>query len=185
MTSDQVHLRDYVPQDHDAVLQMDNSITVGQSWEVSSDGGSFGLALQTVDPAWIKRYDLTDDLTNPTWDQAWVAEAGTEIVAFACTRYEAWNRRQILMDLFVDGNHRGKGVGRTLMSQAIDLAARNGADHVWLETSNVNTLAVRFYEHLGFTISGFDLTHYSGISDAGEAALFLSLHMPTAGRPTQ
>ncbi len=53
-------------------------------------------------------------------------------------------------------------------------AERLDAEHLWLETSNLNVSAAEFYTSVGFEICGFDLTHYAGTAAAEEFAIFMS-----------
>lgn len=56
-----------------------------------------------------------------------------------------------IRDLFVDPDHFGRGLGRTLFEEALRYARGNGAIRITL-TSDPN--AQSFYEHLGFACVG-------------------------------
>jgi ribosomal protein S18 acetylase RimI-like enzyme len=56
-----------------------------------------------------------------------------------------------LAELYVTPERRGRGVGRALMKAAIDVARRQGADHIDLGTSEDDVAARALYESLGFT----------------------------------
>lgn len=62
------------------------------------------------------------------------------------TGMEGYIPENILVYIAVDGSHRGKGIGKTLMQKAIDLAQGDIALHV--EPDNP---ARHLYEKLGFT----------------------------------
>lgn len=49
---------------------------------------------------------------------------------------------------------RGRGLGRRLMTEAIDAARRNGMERIELEVFASNTRAVALYESLGFAREG-------------------------------
>ncbi len=55
-----------------------------------------------------------------------------------------------LAELYVVPDHRGRGLGRALMEAAIDVARREGADHMELGTSEDDVAARSLYESLGF-----------------------------------
>lgn len=46
----------------------------------------------------------------------------------------------------------GIGVGRTLVEQLIDTAAKNHCHRIWLITTNDNLNAIRFYQKRGFAL---------------------------------
>jgi ribosomal protein S18 acetylase RimI-like enzyme len=56
-----------------------------------------------------------------------------------------------LAELYVVPERRGQGLGRGLMEAAIELARREGADHMDLGTSEDDVAARALYESLGFT----------------------------------
>jgi ribosomal protein S18 acetylase RimI-like enzyme len=56
-----------------------------------------------------------------------------------------------LAELYVAPDHRGRGLGRALMEDAIRLAREEGADYMDLGTSEDDTAARGLYESLGFS----------------------------------
>jgi GNAT superfamily N-acetyltransferase len=56
-----------------------------------------------------------------------------------------------LAELYVVPERRGQGLGRALMEAAIDLARREGADHMLLGTGEDDAVARALYESLGFS----------------------------------
>jgi ribosomal protein S18 acetylase RimI-like enzyme len=56
-----------------------------------------------------------------------------------------------LAELYVVPERRGHGLGRALMEAAIELARRNGADHMDLGTSEDDVAARALYQSLGFS----------------------------------
>ena len=56
----------------------------------------------------------------------------------------------ILNDLFVDKEHRKKGVGENLIKTTMDFARQNGAKFVELSTAVDNYTAQSLYEQVGF-----------------------------------
>lgn len=141
---------------------------------VRQDGDSFLIETQPLDQPTVKAFDLRTEVGNAAWDSAWVAEGPDGIVGFAATGFEDWNRRQVLLHLYVSRTFRRRGIGRELVSEAARQGRANEADHLWLETSNSNAPAVRAYEHMGFGLCGLDVTLYDGTAARGEIGLFMS-----------
>jgi ribosomal protein S18 acetylase RimI-like enzyme len=56
-----------------------------------------------------------------------------------------------LAELYVVPQRRGRGLGRALMNAAIDVARREGADHMDLATAEDDVAARALYESLGFS----------------------------------
>jgi ribosomal protein S18 acetylase RimI-like enzyme len=56
-----------------------------------------------------------------------------------------------LEDLYVDGAARGTGLGRALVTAALERAIARGCRRVELDVNEQNTDALAFYERLGFT----------------------------------
>jgi ribosomal protein S18 acetylase RimI-like enzyme len=55
---------------------------------------------------------------------------------------------------YVDRDHQGKGLARTLMDAAVDVARELGAATLWLGVWEHNPRAIRFYEKCGFRDAG-------------------------------
>ena len=56
--------------------------------------------------------------------------------------------------LYVRASHRGRGLGRDLMDEAIRLGRRSGRRSLQLGVWESNTAAIAFYEHVGFKACG-------------------------------
>ena len=56
-----------------------------------------------------------------------------------------------LAELYVVPASRGRGLGRTLMNEAMRLAREQGADYMDLNTAETDVVARKLYESLGFT----------------------------------
>ncbi|WP_072679354.1 N-acetyltransferase [Arcobacter sp. LA11] len=56
----------------------------------------------------------------------------------------------ILNDLFVDENHRQKGIAKMLMNQATQMAIKSGSKGIFLQTALENKKAQTLYEELGY-----------------------------------
>ena len=55
---------------------------------------------------------------------------------------------------------RGKGIGKALVSEAMDFCRKNGAVKLMLEVRKSNTVAISLYESLGFIPVGVSKNHY-------------------------
>ena len=66
----------------------------------------------------------------------------------------------ILYDLYVDQNHRGKGIGRLLMNQASKHAKDNGFKRLELSTAITNVIGQSLYESLNYQRDE-DFYHYA------------------------
>jgi ribosomal protein S18 acetylase RimI-like enzyme len=56
-----------------------------------------------------------------------------------------------LAELYVQPDHRGKGLGRALMEAAMEFARARGADYMDLGTAESDVAARALYESLGFS----------------------------------
>ncbi len=81
-----------------------------------------------------------------------VAGEGPDGLAVLRFRPAIWSGASecYLAELYVAPNQRGNGLGRALLEAAIELARREGADHIDLATGEEDTAARRLYESLGF-----------------------------------
>jgi ribosomal-protein-alanine N-acetyltransferase len=70
--------------------------------------------------------------------------------------------------------HRGKGVGKALMLEAIDGVLSRKSDEIYLEVRISNTQAIRMYQNLGFQIKSKLRTYYRDGEDAYLMALEFS-----------
>jgi ribosomal protein S18 acetylase RimI-like enzyme len=81
-----------------------------------------------------------------------VADPGPAGLAVLRFRPSLWSKALecYLAELYVVPDRRGQGIGRALMTAAIDLARRTGADYMDLGTSEDDVAARSLYESLGF-----------------------------------
>lgn len=56
-----------------------------------------------------------------------------------------------LQELYVVPSLRGQGIGRALLTEAVELSRKRGADGIDLNTGEADTAARRLYESMGFT----------------------------------
>jgi ribosomal protein S18 acetylase RimI-like enzyme len=92
-----------------------------------------------------------------------VAEEGGRLIG-ACLglmTFSTWRGAPGLyvVDLFVDGQARGRNVGLALLRASARRFARRGAKFIKLEVDETNTGAQRFYARLGFAKKSEDRLH--------------------------
>jgi ribosomal-protein-alanine N-acetyltransferase len=61
--------------------------------------------------------------------------------------------------LYISAPYRGQGIGRTLMSRALEICARSLFKHVFLEVEPRNVAAMRLYDRCGFRKIGQMVTY--------------------------
>jgi ribosomal protein S18 acetylase RimI-like enzyme len=167
-------IRPYVDDDLRQVLALDTSFPVDEVYCIARDGDSFVVASERLSVPSKKAYDLGQEVPAAEWDEAHVAVHQGELVGFTATHFAAWHRRQGIQHLYVSPGWRRRGVGRALVDTVRATAIKNGASHLWLETSNVNAEAVNAYKRMGFTLCGLDLSFYKGTPEHGEVGLLMS-----------
>ena len=83
-----------------------------------------------------------------------IAEAGGQIVGWlhaAVTESIEADPFVVVGGLVVDRDHRGQGIGRTLLEHAEAWAKHQGCAIVRVWSSTLRTASHEFYEHLGYT----------------------------------
>ncbi len=75
--------------------------------------------------------------------------------------YDKWNNRMRVWEFLVKEEYRGRGIGKSLMDQAVRTAKEKGARMLVLETQTNNSDAIGFYLSFGFEFIGLDTAAYS------------------------
>jgi GNAT superfamily N-acetyltransferase len=115
-------------------------------------------------------HDFNTEYDEPTPEAAQIAERMRELMAGGDTavllggagphglavlrfRPSIWSRALecYLAELYVVPARRGRGLGRALMSAAIEFARESGADYMDLNTAETDVAARARYESLGFS----------------------------------
>lgn len=102
---------------------------------------------------------IADDITELTWRRVFdlasaifmrVAEVDGVVMGFAlCLTHEGtWTRTLdcYLEDLFVDADARGKGVGRALLDDLVELSKARGWTRLYWHTNETNATARKLYD---------------------------------------
>jgi ribosomal-protein-alanine acetyltransferase len=93
-----------------------------------------------------------------------VAMIGDEIVGYA--GLAAAGDQADVQTIAVHERHRRAGIGRALMTELLDEAARRGAERVFLEVRADNPPAQAMYERFGFERIGVRRRYYDDGTDA-------------------
>lgn len=95
------------------------------------------------------------------------------LVGMVDVEQEVWRDAAWVWNIAVDRSYRGKGLGRELMEHIIAWGRRRGLRAIILETQTNNWSACRFYQRLGFQLTGIDDHYYTNQDVANrEVALF-------------
>lgn len=163
-----------------ALARTDFSITIRQEAVPPFDGPHL-INFQSVAP-----YEKTYPFNKALYEEASASErmvATVNILAetvgyIAVSR--AWNQCAEIDEIMISRSHRGAGLGRALMDEAVVWAKENLLSIIRLETQTSNVSACRFYERYGFKLGGYDRHLYDALdaSPSPETALFWYLHLP-------
>jgi [ribosomal protein S18]-alanine N-acetyltransferase len=93
-----------------------------------------------------------------------VAVCEETVIGYVCMT-SLFEEAQI-MDIAVAPEHRGRGVGRMLMEQAIVIAREKGAERLVLEVRESNVAAIALYERFGFVHYWVRKGYYEGKENA-------------------
>jgi ribosomal protein S18 acetylase RimI-like enzyme len=86
---------------------------------------------------------------------------------------EAWRNAGFVWNIAIDRVHRDYGLGHELMARVIKWGRRKGLRAIILETQTNNWPACRFYQQIGFELTGIDDHYYTNHDVADkEVALF-------------
>lgn len=97
--------------------------------------------------------ELDADLENPTayYQHLWLLRLDRAVVGSAALT-PAENGVAMLKRMYLLPEHRGRGLGRQLLSLAIETAAHDGCQQITLDTSDRQSDAIRLYEGAGFNL---------------------------------
>lgn len=103
-------------------------------------------------------YDAFEEMARDPNNMLLIAEqngetVGTLQMTFIVGLSRKGSRRALIEAVRVASGHRGKGLGRDIILQAIEFAREKGCAMVQLTTDKSRKDAHRFYESLGFVAS--------------------------------
>ncbi|MCL4329133.1 MAG: GNAT family N-acetyltransferase [Candidatus Thermoplasmatota archaeon] len=100
------------------------------------------------------------------WPEAFfVCHEGNRILGFLCgSKYSRTEARVLL--IAIRNDFRRSGLGEELMARFEDLAKKSGFVALRLEVKKENEGAMKFYRHLGFSVTATLPSYYSDFSDA-------------------
>jgi ribosomal protein S18 acetylase RimI-like enzyme len=165
------------PEDAEAVSGIDATFEAAEMLALDHVGFDFRLRRVPVNPPVRKDFPLGEiDRERGT---TLLAIAGGSVVAVACADLHEWNNRLAITHFYVDARSRRKGIGAELMNGVVLRGQQLYADHLWVETSNLNVPAIEAYRRWGFTLCGMDTALYGDTAARGEVAVFLSRPLRT------
>ncbi|MGI8467814.1 MAG: ribosomal protein S18-alanine N-acetyltransferase [Pyrinomonadaceae bacterium] len=83
-----------------------------------------------------------------------VAQINEVPVGFLVMRLIISNSEAELYNIGISKENRRKGIGKSLIQQAISLCGLKNIENVWLEVRQSNKNAIDFYRSVGFQIAG-------------------------------
>jgi ribosomal-protein-alanine N-acetyltransferase len=103
----------------------------------------------------------------------WVCESQGKVVGYSLLSLAVGEAH--ILNISVDPDEQGHGIGRKMMENAIDYA-RGRAETVFLEVRPSNTAAITLYERLGFNEIGIRRGYYPA-ENGREDAIMLALQL--------
>jgi GNAT superfamily N-acetyltransferase len=117
----------------------------------------FSLEQEFAPDLMLQAEALTLLIDAPQRGTVWVAREGEQLVGMVSLQYlfstALGGPVAILEDMVVAASHRGQGLGRRLIEQAVAHARAQGCRRITLLTDRENLAAQRFYANAGFSIS--------------------------------
>jgi ribosomal-protein-alanine N-acetyltransferase len=110
-----------------------------------------------------------DNLAAYASDTFLVVEENSQVLGYVIATTRTYNLGHII-SVAVHPEYRGKGLGKLLMENIIDLLTRKGISTIRLEVRRGNVVAQRLYEKFGFNLA-FVIENY--YSDGEDALVFL------------
>ena len=98
-----------------------------------------------------------------------VVEIGFDLVGYGVMSTGAGEAH--ILNLCVRETMRGRGIGRTLLRQLLDLAVEAGVEDAFLEVRPSNLAAIRLYQSLGFVPVGVRLGYYQAAGGREDATV--------------
>jgi len=90
-----------------------------------------------------------NDIDNPK-ARVLVAEKDNQIIGFVSVSFPCWDRIAIIQHLIVIKEHRGQGIGTSLLKEIISLCKSKGMKKITTQTALWHLQAIKLYKSLGF-----------------------------------
>ncbi|MDX1906823.1 MAG: GNAT family N-acetyltransferase [Bacteroidia bacterium] len=145
-----VHIRPAIPADATILADLGRSTFLETYEKYQQDDNFYAYIAET-----FTRDKIAAEITAPGTGY-YLALVGAEAVGYTRYRREvhAEGERAVVQRIYVRGDWQGRGVGRQLMTVCTERAQEEGFDGIYLTVWPVNTPAVAFYQHIGFTLAG-------------------------------
>ncbi|MFA5799549.1 MAG: GNAT family N-acetyltransferase [Candidatus Peribacteraceae bacterium] len=91
-----------------------------------------------------------------------ILEDDGNFVGYLASAETLWSNHLTIIEVFVSPEYQGKGVGKILLSHAIEFAKKEGLAGLIVQTENDNVPAQKLYENRGF--QKFENREWEGIS---------------------
>lgn len=103
--------------------------------------------------SWVAFQRLLEDSQEPPviYEAAMVEHNCVALIGWRLHNDSRIGRHAHVADLVVAAGHRGRGLGRVMITWVSDAARRLNCLTMVLDSGNSNTAAHRFYETMGFT----------------------------------
>lgn len=79
-----------------------------------------------------------------------ILEEDDQFVGYLASAETLWNDKLTIVEVFVSPNFQGRGIGKKLLSFAVEFAKKNGLQGLVVQTEHENTPAQKLYEKFGF-----------------------------------
>lgn len=165
------------PPDSQILSGFDASYSTETVYRISVMGMGPAIREEKLASPLHKTYQLKDiEESLLDADHTVIAEIEGGVAGFAAFKFEEWNKRAVMIGIYVMPEHKGGGIGSALVKRGLEYAKTTGARCLWLETQNINYPAVQFYIKSGFRFCGFDTSLYDPSTvKPYETALFFCL----------
>ena len=85
---------------------------------------------------------------------------GRDRIGLAIADISHWNRTYRVHEFHTAPTHQRRGVGRQLIAALEARGRAAGLRTLLCETQNTNVPAIHFYQKMGFSLEGLELSHY-------------------------
>ena len=142
-----MRIRPFQTDDREAILDITVQVFEPVSIDAAIEGG-FGKLNSTT---WQqrKRRDVAAELdANP--DGCFVAEADGGVAGFVTTAIDREATVGFVPNIAVAADRQGKGIGKRLLSHALDYFEAQGLKYCRIETTTTNERGMRLYPGMGY-----------------------------------